>query len=169
MSNKTSNKIRDFVSKLKNENKIHYLFIGLIAVILVVALCINFTENKSKITQSDVIIEYVENLEAKLENTLSKIDGVGKVSVVITVESGMETVLATKIIKTETSHGIEIEETPIIVNGKTVVIQENYPEIVGVLIVANGANNIMVTNKIQKAVISLLDIELNQIEILTMK
>ena len=159
MSNKSSNKIKDFVLKLKNENKIHYLFIGLIALILVVALSINFIENKAEVSKSDVVTSYVENLEKKLENTLSKIDGVGKVSVVITVESGMETVLATKVIKTENSQGIEIEETPIIINGKTVVIQENYPEIIGVLIVADGADKIMVTNRIQKAVISLLDIE----------
>jgi stage III sporulation protein AG len=55
------------------------------------------------------------------------------------------------------------------VNGKTVVVKEMYPKIIGVLIVAEGAGNIGVMTRIQKATTSLLDIEINQIEILTMK
>ena len=49
------------------------------------------------------------------------------------------------------------------------VLKELYPEIIGVLIVAEGANNIMVLNKLQQATVSLLDIEPKQIEILSMK
>ena len=47
--------------------------------------------------------------------------------------------------------------------------KENYPEITGVLIVAKGANSISVLTKIQNATTSLLDININKIEILTMK
>ena len=53
-------------------------------------------------------------------------------------------------------------------NGKTVVIKEAYPKIIGVLIVAKGAENFSVMARIQQAVISLLNIDLDQIEILTM-
>ena len=123
--------------------------------------------NQSSKSQNSVD-SYVTNLEERLSKTLSKVKGAGKVSVIITVESGMETVLASKIITTETPTGTEVEETPLIVNGKTVVVKELYPKIVGVLIVAEGANNISVMNKIQQATISLLDIQLNQIEILSM-
>jgi len=104
-----------------------------------------------------------------LSKTLSSVSGAGKVSVVITVESGMQTVLASKTVTTSDENGTKIEESPIIVNGKTVVIKELYPKITGVLIVAQGANNISVLSKLQQATVSLLDIELNQIEILTMK
>ena len=112
---------------------------------------------------------YVEELENKLSQTLSKVSGAGNVSVVITVESGMQTVLANKTVTTTNSNGTTTEESPIIVNGKTVVLKELYPKIIGVLIVAQGANNIAVLNKLQQATVSLLNIELNQIEILTMK
>ena len=108
-------------------------------------------------------------MENKLSDILSKIDGAGDFSVMITVESGMETVLAMKTNITESDGKIIKEETPIIVNGKTVVLKENYPSIIGVLIIAEGANDIMVLRKIQQAAISVLDVDLKQIEILSMK
>ena len=85
------------------------------------------------------------------------------------VESGKETVLAMKKTTTESTGKTEIEETPIIVNGKTVILKENYPKITGVLIVCEGANKITVMKKIQQATTSLLDVDINKIEILAMK
>ena len=81
----------------------------------------------------------------------------------------METVLATKVTTTTNSDGTERIETPIMVNGKTVVLKENYPKIIGVLIVAEGADSVITMSKLQNATVSLLDIKVNQIEILTMK
>ena len=108
---------------------------------------------------------YVNDLENRLRNTLSQVDGAGKVSVVITVESGMETVLATETVINETTMGKETIKKPIIVNGKTVVVKEMYPKIIGVLIVAEGAGNIGVMTRIQKATTSLLDIEITPISV----
>jgi stage III sporulation protein AG len=81
----------------------------------------------------------------------------------------METVLAMETATRETSNGIETIETPVLVNGKTIVLKELYPEITGVVIVAEGADSIAVLSKIQQATVSLLDINVDQIEILTMK
>ena len=164
-------KTEGFFDKIKN-NKI--LRITLIAILAIIIVFIAFGVNKKQTGQesaysASAVDEYVSNLENKLTKTLSKVEGAGDVSVIITVESGMETVLATKTTVTETSNGKETIETPIIVNGKTVVLKEMYPKIVGVLIVAKGASNISVLNKLQQATISLLDININQIEILTMK
>jgi stage III sporulation protein AG len=91
------------------------------------------------------------------------------VQVVINVESGMETVLATKISINQDNGVLEKREEPLIVNGKTVVIKENYPKITGVLIVAEGVDNIMVKSKLLNATVSLLNVNVNDIEILTMK
>jgi len=62
----------------------------------------------------------------------------------------------------------ENTEGTITVNGKTVVVKEVFPEISGVIIVAEGANKILVKNKILQATSSLLDVNVNKIEILTM-
>ena len=165
------NKILSAFDKLKSGKGIQYFSIILIAIILILCLTLGFSDNDKteKTAQKDSVESYVSDLEKRLSIALSKVNGVGDVSIVITVESGMETVLASKKTTIETSDGVEIEETPIIINGKTVVIKETYPKIIGVLIVAKGADNFSAMARIQQAVISLLDINLNQIEILTMK
>ena len=168
--NAIEQKISVTLDKIKKNKKLQYFIIAIISILIII--CVFFsvsTEKKTTNTETDLITLYVTNLEEKLSKTLSKVSNAGDVSVVITVESGMETVLATKTVTTKTANGTEIEETPIIINGKTVVIKELYPKIIGVLIVAKGADNIYVRTKIQQATVSLLNIELNQIEILTMK
>lgn len=160
---------KTLIEKIKANKILQYFLIALlIIVIFAVVFSGLFLKNESNPSSSAIDL-YVSNLEEKLSKTLSDVDGAGKVSVVITVESGMETVLAMKTSITETPNGTEKVETPILVNGKTVVLKENYPKIIGVLIVAEGAKSISVTHKIQQAAISLLDIDINQIEILTMK
>ena len=162
--------IKNLFEKIKNNKLFQYLIIGILAVTLIFLACTKSKSNESQnYSQVDEVSAYLENLEEKLSKTLSSVSGAGKVSVVITVESGMQTVLASKTVTTSDENGTKIEESPIIVNGKTVVIKELYPKITGVLIVAQGANNISVLSKLQQATVSLLDIELNQIEILTMK
>ena len=91
------------------------------------------------------------------------------VKVIISLKSGMETVLATEKTTTETKDGFITVEKPIIVNGKTIITKELYPEVNGVIIVSKGAKNIIVYNKLQQATISLFNIKASQIEILTMK
>ena len=156
------------MKKIKENKKLQLLIVIVISIILAFFILSDNNKDKS-ITTSDEITQYVTSLETKLCNLLSKVEGCGKVSVAIMIDSGKETVLAMKKTTTESSGRTEIEETPIIVNGKTVVIKENYPKVTGVLIVCEGANNISVLRKIQQATTSLLDVEINKIEILAMK
>ncbi len=169
MSKKPSDKVIAVFDKIKENKKIQYVLIGILAIIAIVILIFgNYSTNKST-SQTDIVTQYVQTLENKLSSTLSCVEGAGKVNVVITVESGMETVLANKITTTETANGKETVETPIIINGKPVTVKENYPKIVGVLIVSEGANSISVMRKLQQATVSLLNINVDQIEILAMK
>lgn len=151
--------LKGLISKFK----IEYLLILVFAVVLLII----FTGGSSndEVKQVSTIDSYVEALEKKLSLALSKIDGAGKVSVVISVESGMQTVLATE--KT-TENGVTREE-PFTVGGKTVVIKETYPEITGVLIVAKGANNLSTKVAIINATAALLDIASDKIQVLPMK
>ena len=164
-----TNKINKFFEKVKHNKKMQYII--LICLLAVAFLVFVFGYNKQQVktmANDDFITNYVDNLEDKLSNVLSKVKGAGKVSVIITVESGMETVLAMKTTTKENLNGkIETETSPIIINGKTVVVKELYPKIVGVLIVAEGAKNISVMSKLQQATVSLLNININQIEILS--
>ena len=161
---------QNLISKIKGNKKVQYFIIAILFVLLIIILFFfNKTDNKDTSENSYSIENYINSLENKLSNVLSQVEGAGKVEVVISVDSGMENVLATEKIIKDTQYGEESVETPIIVNGNTVIIKELYPKIKGVLIVSEGAKNINVMRRIQEATVSLLDIDLNQIEILTMK
>lgn len=166
-----NSKKTSFIDKILQNKKIQYVFIALLSILVIFIFCFNFNLGKSDLTSSkdDLVLNYVSELEDTLSKTLSKVKGAGDVSVVITIKSGVETVLAMNTTTKKTDSGTEIVETPIILNGKTVVLKEMYPEILGVLIVAEGADSLSVLTKIQQATKSLLNINVNQIEILTMK
>lgn len=168
-SSKKSNIITSFLEKIRTNKKVQYAVIGAMLIIVLLIFLFGFkVEEEQVVYTQDEITTYVTNLENKLSKTLSEVAGAGNVKVIITVESGKETVLAMKTTTKEGINGVESETSPIIINGKPVVVKELYPKIIGVLIVAKGANNISVMNRLQQATISLLDINLNQIEILTM-
>ncbi len=161
-----------FLDKIRSNKKIQFLIISIFVILIICIFLFGYTNNDSQnvIVESDPIIVYVNNLEDKLSKVLSKVSGAGNVDVVISIESGMETVLAMQTTTKESASGqIETQTSPIIINGKTVIIKELYPKVKGVLIVAEGASSISVMTKLQQATMSLLDIEINQIEILTMK
>ena len=154
-----------FIKKVKENKKLQILLI-VIAFILFILVAF-YPQNSESVSKEFNVSNYIVDLENKLSKTLSKVDGAGKVEVVISVESGLETVLAMKTTTTENNGYKEIVETPIIVNGKTVVLMEKYPKVTGVLIVCES-NNLMVKSKIIQATISLLDVDKEQVEILKM-
>ena len=169
MNSSLTSKIQDFFNKLKSGKKIQYLIVILLAIILVGIICFNFSSYSANSSNENLDVnDYVSSLESKLSKTLSKVNGAGNVSVVITVESGLETVYAYQTKTTETINGVVTENLPITVNGKPVVLKELNPKIIGVLIVAEGGSNIAVITKLQQATVSLLNIEPKQIEILSM-
>lgn len=157
------------IQKLKNNKTIEYIFLGLISIAVVAVLAFSLVKPAStEAYEDDEVISYVKDLENRLEKTLSEIKGAGNVSVVITVDSGKETIYASEKVTVSENGKTTVTESPILVNGKPVVVKENYPEIVGVLIVAQGANSISVMKNIQQAAVSLLNINLSRIEILAM-
>lgn len=167
MSDKNKFKIRTIIEKVKTSKKLQY--IALILVIVLIFLTYFITKPKSKNSETTAHFNVVSDLENRLESLLNKVEGAGRVSVVINVSSGIETVIAMKTTTTETSNGKNVEETPILVNGETVKLKEVYPKITGVLIVSEGASNINVYRKLQQATSSLLGINVNKIEILKME
>lgn len=151
------------IKKLLSKIKIEYL---IVVVLAAVCLFIVFNGMKSnEVKETNAVNEYVSSLENKLTKSLSKVSGAGKVNVIISVESKMETVLAS-VKKTENG---TTEEEPFTVGGKTVILTENYPEITGVIIVAEGANNLTVRVSLINATKVFLNIDDDKIQILTMK
>ncbi len=153
-----------FLKKLFSKFKSEYLIVIILAVVCIAVVFNGFFSFEKKDSNDDVD-EYVKGLEDKLEKSLSLLSGAGKVTVIISVESGKETVLAT--VKTN-EQGVSKEE-PFTVGGKTVVLTETYPKISGVVIVAEGANNLSVRVSIINAASVFLNVNSDKIQILPMK
>ena len=117
--------------------------------------------------------ENCENTEQKLEEILSNVKGVGEVRVMIEYSEGKESIIAenrksennSQSENTQNKNESEIAFS----NNNPVVLKEIYPKVKGVIVVAQGGDNVEIKNQIISAVMSLLDLDANKIEVLTMK
>ena len=108
-------------------------------------------------------------MEDKLSKVLSNVSGAGKVSVMLTLESGSEIIVAkTKEERTNTSSNstsVTVVESPVIVGKEPLILMEILPKIKGVIVVAQGANDVAVRLELLRAVQALIDVDSNKIEI----
>lgn len=127
--------------------------------------------------------QYVRDLEERISKTLSKIDGAGEVSVVITLSSSSEIIIANDVESTThtesvTENGVTtkteeivVVEKPIMIDGsdgdEPLVLMEIMPKIAGVVVVAQGANNMNVKLNLLKAIQALITVPSGNIEILS--
>jgi len=127
---------------------------------------------------------YEEKLEEELANILSKIAGVGKVSVMITYESGKELVtqkdksVTDKVTDEKDNAGgtriineSSVSDKTVMVNqqggsSEPLIVKEINPEIRGVIVVAEGAWDSKVKRKISQAVQTVLDIPAYRVTVL---
>lgn len=186
---------------LKKENMIVIILIGVL--LLVIAIPVNPKKSKTEeikqqpedIDQSftDNSVEentdqtYVEDLELRVEDILSSMEGVGNVKVMITLQSSQETIVE-KDMPTSRSNISEIDgsggnrntnemdsqETTVYTtnqNGDKIpyVIKIKEPEIEGVTVVAQGGDNAVVQKNISEVIQALFHIELHKIKVVKMR
>lgn len=111
--------------------------------------------------------EYTENIEKELENILSKINGAGKVQVMVTLDNCFENVYATsydtKTQEDDNKTQSENQEEYVIVkkgsnNEECLVVKVYEPQVKGVAVVAEGADSVYVKRAITETVCALFDI-----------
>jgi stage III sporulation protein AG len=119
--------------------------------------------------------------EARIAGALSKIDGAGKVTVVLTLKTSTERILATdESSSSNKSAKGDTVETDVEKNSTTVIVssgssQENpvtlktiYPEYLGALVVCEGADNAAVKYQLVKAVSGLTGLGADKIVVTKM-
>jgi stage III sporulation protein AG len=195
--------INTFLKKISNSQgkNINTLFIYLlIGVIILTAGSILFdspgSERKAENTVTNLekrpvkeesSIEYKHILEKQLKDILSCINGVGRVEIMITLDTDEEIQPAYNISETrknteekDTQGGIRniaefnSDKKVVIVreqggNEKPVVVKEIKPRVKGVIVVAEGAENSAIEEKLTKAVKTVLNIPVYKIKVLPMK
>lgn len=135
--------------------------------------------------QENVTEDYASLVEQKLSQTLSKIEGAGKVEVMVTLKDNGESVVEKDVTQDTTgtsekdSAGGTREENQRSSSQSTVyaekeneknpfVEKEVTPRIEGVLVVAAGGNNTAVKQNISDAVMALFPVEAHRIKIVKM-
>lgn len=130
-------------------------------------------------------VSYGEQIENKLEEEFAKIEGVGKVVVIITMKTKGEIVLnkdtptsESQIIEKDAQGGSresndsERQETTILINSgngeRPIIIKEFLPEVNGILIIAEGGDNIYIKSNLINAAKVLLDLPAHKIEVMKM-
>ena len=151
MSDKSRPSKFKWMDKLRNIKHIE-IYITIIFVIILILIFFSSTGNKqttsnnrasSTKTSQTTITSYIEDMETKLEQILSNVQGASNVKVMITLDMSDATIK------------------------DNIVQTQSFPEVKGLVVVANGVDNTMVRMNILKAVQAVIDITSGRIEILS--
>ena len=165
--------MNEFVKKIKDvkldkKNKI-ILLIGALALVFLLVSEIGGETEEVSVTRDSASYsaEYTRKIERQLEDILSEINGAGRVQVMVTLDTCYENVYAkgysAKTEENDVETQNETEEEYIIVkkgsnNEECLVVKVYEPQIKGVAVVAEGADNIQVKKAITETVCALFDI-----------
>ena len=165
--------MNEFVKKIKDvkldkKNKI-ILLIGALALVFLLLSEIGGEAEEVSVTRDSASYsaEYTKKIERQLEDILSGINGAGRVQVMVTLDTCYENVYAkgysAKTEENDVETQNETEEEYIIIkkgsnNEECLVVKVYEPQIKGVAVVAEGADNIQVKKAITETVCALFDI-----------
>lgn len=169
--------------KIKKVKNLH-IVLSVVAVALIGVLFFSF-DSKNSDDKSVLSDNQYLQIENRLCDVLSKISGAGKVSVMINFAGTSELITATTsdVSQDKTSDydssGNRITESktesisPVIIRkdgeDTPLIIKEILPDIVGVVVVAEGADRLSVKLNLLQAVQTVLDVSADKIEIFSMK
>ncbi|NLJ96152.1 MAG: stage III sporulation protein AG [Clostridiales bacterium] len=129
---------------------------------------------------------YISELEGRLEEILRKVSGIGEVEVMITLKTSKEQVPLKDVPYTQESleevdgeggsrldNRIQKEESTVLVtneDGKTqpYILQEREPEVEGILVIAEGGDNVLIIRDIVEAAEVLFDIPVHKVKVMKM-
>lgn len=187
-------KLRKFFEGKKKE-RLNILLLIFISGLFILISSKNFIHvNKDSEKKVDEIVElnpeglsYEEELENRLKEILSKVEGAGNVDVMITLSEKERIVIEKNINKiTDTSEEVDntggsrtvsktqLDENVVLVtdssgNSKPLILYETIPKVSGVIIVATGGGDIRVRESLMRSTVAALDVSMNKVEVLKRK
>lgn len=151
-------KIKKIYNKIKSVKNIE-IYIAVILGVVVIAIALIGNVSTKNVDENASSQSYIAEMEHKIVSVIQKIDGVGKVTVAISHDATTESVYA---YESGTNNILYSKGEPVIV--KTLP-----PKILGVVVVAEGADNPVVRMKINEAVVTLLDVDDARVQVFTHK
>ena len=111
----------------------------------------------------------LDALEEKLSQTLSQVEGAGRVTVTLTVKNGMERVLASDRTTSVTERGSSVEEETVLAGSggarEPVLLTRRYPTFQGALVVCQGGDDAEIRLVLTQAVSSLTGLGADRITV----
>jgi len=182
---------------LKKDQLVIILLVGLLLVIIAIPTKKDDSEKATALISGEMPAVDSQNqssadstlelqLEKRLEEILSTVKGVGNVNVMITIKSKGEKIVEKDIPRTEKtsvetdSQGGVRNTKEIISNEMTIylenanghqvpyVVKELEPQIQGVVVTAEGANDPVVVREILEAIMALFQVEAHKIKVMKM-
>ncbi len=169
-------KLKELLSeKLTSKQKTAIMIILFITGLMLLLLPTSKEENNRSLELVNSY-DYKTSLEKQLSDMLSEVKGVGKVKVMITLKGENSRTIAynenKSVSTTESSTREDVSKDAILIreDAKSVpyTLNEEYPEVAGVLVVTSGAEDSLIKSYIISAVRSTLGVSANNITILPM-
>ena len=167
-------KLNDKINKILHSKKIIPVLLTTMLCGIVLMLFSDSTFEQQKKEESTQIAESLpsdfdssyDNLETKIENILSEISGVGEAEVLVVYKS-----TDTKEVLKDSSE--EGDGRTVIVSGDSgetpYVLRTNYPEISGVLVVAQGGDDKKLKIELAETISDILSIPIHKVKIMGRK
>lgn len=120
------------------------------------------TTAENQTVQTAAAAQYQDQLEQRLEKLISQLYGAGHTTVMVTLETGEETVYA---VDTQTGTGeLQQQETHVLLQDGSALAETTYlPQIRGVAVLCEGGGDVRVASRITELLRSLLDLPSNRI------
>lgn len=166
------NSLRELMKKLMKDKKAFFIVLtGLTGILLIAFSELPFfSDSSEKEVEADFSFYDCRELQRETEKLLGSVEGAGKVSVLLTLESNEERVYATDTEeKSERDSSLQSKSQHIIVDasqGETGLIRKViYPRVRGVAVVCSGGDDPRVRSEISSLLSALFDLGSNRISI----
>lgn len=163
--------------KLLTENMFRYKYVLLVILAGMVLLLLpplwgenETTEGAASQSEGTDTAFFTEELETRLEEILSQIQGVGETQVVLTLKSGPQDILAQDVDTSIDERGTQSELSSLVLSQgsgreETVVIQQLSPQYQGALVVCSGGDDPEIRLRLVEAVSALTGLGADKISV----
>ena len=160
MKNKSFLRLKELMQK---ENRARLAVLLGATAMLLLLLSELFTPSEKSAAASAVPAEesaYRQQLEQQLSDLIAQVEGAGRTTVMITLESGEETIYALDTLSGQTQQ----QQTHVLLDDGTALAQTVCtPRVCGVAVVCEGGGDVRVAARITELVGALLDVPSNRI------
>jgi stage III sporulation protein AG len=165
-------KIKDNFLKIKNKKNFLVISLGILGIVLILISEILPEKKEDKIPVSAESCVFEKEIEAKLEEAVSQINGAGKTDITVTFDSSREFFYAKNSSENIADSESETESEFVILEGsegeEPIILKTTEAKVRGVLVVCEGGDDPFVCEKILEAICALLDVPSNKVSVAKM-